>query len=82
MENTYEFTPEERAYFQRVHEEFQFQVTSGIRMIVTQQKLPGNWRVRADGAGLENVDEAAGLPAPAPVLVTAPTEDQKANGLA
>lgn len=67
MENTYQFTEKERLYFERLQQEFQTGVSAGIRMIVTQQDLRGQWRVKADASGLESADSPQfqmGSPAP------------------
>lgn len=73
--STYDFTPQERLYLERLHLDFQARVNACISLIVNQQGLPGEWRVKADGSGLEAVSPFQLPPA-------APQEGKKANGLA
>jgi hypothetical protein len=53
--NSYDFSPQERLYLERLHLDFQARVNACITLIVSQQGLPGEWRVKADGTGLEAV---------------------------
>jgi hypothetical protein len=74
--DTYEFTPAERLYLERLHLDFQARVNACISLIVSQQSLPGEWRVKADGTGLEAVVPMQ-LPQAAPMQ-----EAKKVNGVA
>lgn len=74
---TYQFTPAERNYLERLHLDFQARVNACINLIVNQQGLPGEWRVKADGSGLEAVTPLQ-LPQPA----SPPQEAPKVNGVA
>ncbi len=56
MKIDYTFTPQERSYFERLQMQFQTGVNSGISLICTQQDLPGQWRVKPDGSGIERAD--------------------------
>lgn len=77
---TYQFSEKERLYFDRLQQEFNASVSAGIRLIITQQDLQGQWRVKADGTGLELPDAT---PPPMMMPPSGPAEvGKKANGLA
>ena len=65
MKSDYTFTPQERSYFERLQMQFQTGVNSGISLICTQQDLPGQWRVKPDGSGIERADLPPSVPAEA-----------------
>jgi hypothetical protein len=75
----YEFTPQERMYFERLQQDFNASVSAGIRLIMTQQDLQGQWRVKPDGSGLELPDATPAFPA----AKSNPAElEKKVNGMA
>lgn len=81
MDTEYQFTDRERLYFERLQQNFNTTVMSCIQMIVTQQALPGQWRMKQDGSGLERADVLQ--PMPQPILDPMPEPgSRKANGLA
>jgi hypothetical protein len=59
--NTYQFTEKELSYFERLHKEFQANVAAGVRLIIEQQSLTGQWRIKPDGLGLERAETPNGL---------------------
>jgi hypothetical protein len=80
----YSFTEKERLYFERLQQEFQAGVAAGIRLIVTQQDLPGQWRIKPDASGLERADVP---PPPNPeqlraAMQLAPEMEKKVDGVA
>ena len=80
MNNTdYVFTDRERLYFERLQQAFNQQLGSSISLIVTQQDLQGQWRMKQDGSGLERADLA---PAIAPQAVLDQLEKKAVNGVA
>lgn len=81
MDTEYNFTDRERLYFDRLQQNFNTSVMSSIQMIVTQQALDGQWRIKQDGSGLERAD----VPQPSPEfkeIIHAAEASRKANGLA
>jgi hypothetical protein len=56
MQTSYQFSDRERLYFDRLQQQFNIGLMSGIQMIVTQQGLGGSWRIKADGSGIERAD--------------------------
>jgi hypothetical protein len=76
---SYDFTPAERLYLERIHLDYQARVNASISLIVNQQGLPGEWRVKADGSGLEAVSQ---MPMQHLPLAAPKQEGKKANGLA
>lgn len=68
MEQTsYQFTEKEKLYFNRLNQEYQAGVSAGLRLIMTQQDLQGQWRVKADMSGLELPQQALPSSSPDPV---------------
>jgi hypothetical protein len=78
MQTSYKFSDRERSYFDRLQQQFNTGVLSGIQMIVTQQGLDGSWRIAPDGSGIERAD----LPQTAAFIEPAEEAVKKANGLA
>ena len=76
MNTTYKFTDKEKLYFDRLMQSFNTQVASGIQMLCTQQELVGQWRLKADGTGIERAD------LPPMMMPPADEEERKVNGLA
>lgn len=70
----YPFTPQERAFFERMQLQFQ----NSITLICVQQDLPGQWRLKADGSGLERADAPHALLFPP----QAETQEKPVNGVA
>jgi predicted secreted protein len=62
MQTDYNFTDRERLFFDRLQQQFNTSVVNGIQMIVTQQDLQGQWRMKADGSGIERADIPQLLP--------------------
>jgi hypothetical protein len=56
MQTEYSFSDRERLYFERLQQQFNQSVISGIQMIVTQQSFEGQWRIKQDGSGIERAD--------------------------
>jgi hypothetical protein len=73
---SYDFTPAERLHLERIQVEYQSRLQASISLIVSQQGLPGDWRVRPDFSGLEAATPMQ-LPQAAPLQ-----EGKKVNGLA
>jgi hypothetical protein len=76
--NTYQFSEKEKLYFNRLQQEFNAGVSAGIRLIMTQQDLEGQWRVKADGSGLELPEHNAPQMVPSEIAEL----EKKVNGLA
>ena len=53
------FSARERAFFVRQIQQMnalQAAVQTAIALVIEQQELEGNWRLRPDGSGLERID--------------------------
>jgi hypothetical protein len=52
----YKFSDRERLYFDRLQQQFNTSMSSGIQMILMQQAFEGQWRIKSDGSGIERID--------------------------
>lgn len=75
----YTFTAQEQGFFERQRQQINAAVMSmnnAIGLLLAQQGLPGEWRMKMDGTGIERVDGP---------MLTMPVEEPKGkrvNGVA
>jgi len=79
MNKTYQFSPQEQAFFTRKIADLntvQSALQNTISLVIEQQGLQGTWWIKQDGTGLELVETASTTAVPVPASVPdAPDED-------